>query len=84
MKEFFESFHVVAERTGGVALLAVLPLMGFVAAYHGLQSAGRSLWSKGSEIKRDRWAREILDRPVDSVDPVIRKVAENHFRYKLL
>ena len=84
VKEFFESFHVVVERTGGCALLAALPFMLVAAAYGGLQSVGRSLWSRGTQIKADAWAREILDRPIDSVDPVVRKVAENHFRYKLL
>lgn len=84
MKETFESFHVVVERTGGIALLAVLPFMACTILFGGLQAAGRSLWSRGTEVKRDRWAREILDRPAHLVDPAVRQVAMNHFKFKKL
>ena len=84
VKEVFESFHVVVERTSGVALLLVLPLAAGGAVFWVLQKAGRSLWSCGTERRDDAWARDILDRPVDSVCPTVRRVAENHFRYKKL
>lgn len=84
MKEFFESFHVVVERTGGVALLGVLPCIVLGVAYRGLQAAGRSFWSSGTETRNRRFAREILDAPRDPSDEFYRSIAEDYFKYEKL
>ena len=82
VKEFSESFHVVVERTGGVALLAVLPCMVLGVAYKGLQAAGRSFWSSGTRNRK--LAREILDAPRHPDDELYRSIAESYLKYEKL
>ena len=84
MKEFFESFHVVVERTGGVALLAVLPCIALGVVYQGLQAAGRSFWSRGTESRHRKLACQILDAPRDPSDEFYRSIAEDYFKYEKL
>ena len=76
MKELAESFHVVVERTGGIALLAVNPVILLFLLYAGLQAVGRSYWSKGTERRNKRAAREILDAPRDPGGEFSRGIAE--------
>ena len=76
MRELAESFHAVVERTGGVALLAVLPLVPCFLLWGGLQAAGRSLWSAGTRRKRHAMAREILSRARYPGDEFYRQIAE--------
>ena len=81
MRELAESFHAVVERTGGVALLAVLPLIPCFMLWGGLQAAGRSLWSAGTRRKRHAWARGILSRPRRPGDEFYREIAETALRH---
>ena len=81
MRELAESFHVVVERTGGVALLAVLPLIPCALLWGGLQAAGRSLWSAGTRRKRHAMAREILSSARHPGDEFYRDIAENALKY---
>lgn len=76
MRELAESFHVLVERTGGVALLVLYPLIPLLLVYGGLQAAGRSLWSAGTRRKRHAMAREILSRARYPGDNFYREVAE--------
>lgn len=76
MKETLESFGVVVARTGGLALLVALPLLPFALLYGGLQAAGRSLWSRGTESKRKAMARQILSRARYPGDEFYREIAE--------
>ena len=80
MKEIAESFHVVVERTGGAALMAVLPVIPVLLVYSGLQAVGRSFWSKGTEHRRRQLAREILDAPSGFIDPYIQELAQRELR----
>ena len=76
MRELAESFHVVVERTGGVALLSVLPLIPCFLLWGGLQAAGRSLWSAGCRRKRHAIAREILSSARTPGDEFYKEIAE--------
>jgi len=76
VKELAESFHVVVERTGGLALLVVMPLVPCFLLWGGLQAAGRSFWSAGARRKRHAMAREILSRARYPGDEFYREIAE--------
>ena len=76
MRELAESFHVVVEKTGGVALLAMLPLVPCFLLWGGLQAAGRSLWSSGTRRKRRAMARQILSHARHPGDEFYRRIAE--------
>ena len=76
MKETLESFGVVVARTGGLALLAMFPLLPFLLLWGGLQAAGRSLWSAGTRRKRHAMARQILSRVRYPGDEFYREIAE--------
>ena len=72
MKELAESFHVVVTKTGGVALLAVLPAIPIILLYVGLQLVERSLRRR----KRHAIACQILSRPRYPGDEFYRETAE--------
>ena len=81
MREFAESFHALVTRTGGVALLAVVPLIPCILLWGGLQAAGRSLWSAGTRRRRHAMAREILSSARHPGGEFYREIAETALKY---
>ena len=81
MREFAESFNALVTKTGGVALLAAVPLIPCILLWGGLQAVGRSLWSAGTRRRHHAIARQILSRPRYPGDEFDREIAENALKY---
>lgn len=69
------------EAGGGLGLLAMLPLILFFALWGGLQSVGRSYFSRGAEHRRQRWAEKTLKCSRCSM---ARSIAQDINRYSQL
>ena len=74
MRDLAESLSAVVAQTGGLALLALYPLIPILLVFGGLMAAGRGIWSKGTESKDVAWAKEILTY---ETDPMIIAVARD-------
>ena len=77
MREFFESFGVLAKTTGGLSLLVLMPLAPVLLLFGGLMAVGRGCWSKGTESKRIQRARATLAAPRYPGDEFYRSIAED-------
>jgi hypothetical protein len=72
VREFAESLAAAIAQTGGLALIALYPLLPVLLLFGGLQAVGRGSWSKGTESKK--WAKEVLSY---ETDPMVLAVARN-------
>ena len=77
VKEFFESFGVVAKSTGGLSLLVLTPAVPVLLLFGGLMAVGRGCWSKGTESKRIQRARITLAAARYPGDELYRSIAED-------